>query len=107
MNNFPKKLDEWIEEEKEIDVVIPVLNKKGEVESLSKEKKIVKERVQYTQAIDRKIDCGTRKHYWTIPDKNIHVAYCNNCSKRRMIRAVYEKVLDGKILNRDTLSWID
>lgn len=105
MNDFPHPLDTWITEEKEQDILVPVVDKNGKVERLEKQKQIVTQKVQYTQAIDRTIDCGNLKHYWTIPDPHVHVAFCNNCSKRRMIRAVFEKVVDGKILNRDTSEW--
>ncbi len=107
MTDFPKKLGEWIEEEKEVEMMVPILDAKGRVSGMEKQKQVVKQKVQYSQAIDQKIDCGTRKHYWTIPDSHVHTAFCRDCKKRRFIRAVYEKVVDGKFLNRDTGQHID
>jgi hypothetical protein len=106
VSDFPHPLDEWITEEREQDVLVPILDKKGNVQGLEKKKQTVIQKIQYTQAVDKTIDCGNFKHFWTIPDPHVHTAFCNNCSKRRMIRAVFEKVVDGKILNRDTDAWV-
>lgn len=104
-NNIP--LNEWVTEEKEIDVMIPTVDKKGMVIGMEKGVRKVEERVQYTQAHEHQIDCGAMKHDWYIPDIHTHVAFCHTCSKRRPIRAVYEMVKDGKFLNRDTGVRID
>lgn len=107
MTDFPHKLNEWITEEKQVDTLVPTLDKKGNITGLEKQKQTIVQKVQYTQSVDSVIDCGTRKHYYTIPDPHVHIAFCTNCKKRKMIRAVYEKVVDGKILNRTTNAHID
>jgi hypothetical protein len=104
MTDFPHKLNEWTEEPIEISTIDPVLNKKGEVVALKQGKRAVMQRVKYTQlSAPHKVSCLDSEHYWTIPDKHIHVAYCRDCTKRQFIRAVYEKVVDGKILARDLI----
>ncbi len=60
MIDFPHKIGEWITEEKEKDVLVPVLDKKGNVTGLEKQKQTVVQKVQYTQSVDSVIDCGTR-----------------------------------------------
>jgi len=101
-DKFTKPLDEWVKEPKEIDVIEPVIED-GRVTGLQKGKRTVYETVRYTRiGKPKKVSCGDLQHSWHIPDKHNHVAHCKNCSKRYFIRAVFEKVKDGKILNRDT-----
>jgi hypothetical protein len=104
---FDKPLDEWVEEEIEIPVIEPVLNKKMEVVGLKHSKRKASQRTIYTQSKEERISCSKGQHNWHIPDKHDHVAHCYNCTKKRMIRAVYERVTGGKILDRSTGDLID
>lgn len=101
MNDFPHKLNEWVDVEKEIDTYDPVIDKKGQVVGVKKGKRTVTEKTMYTRlGAPRSISCADTDHFWTIPDRHNHVAACKNCSKRQFIRAVYERIVDGKILPR-------
>lgn len=102
-DKFDKPLGEWIEEEVEMSSYAPILNRKQEVVGLKQVKKKVPLKTMYTQMSDaQKIDCGKGNHQWFIPDRNVHIAHCPNCKKKRMIRAVYDRIEDGKIYNQDS-----
>lgn len=107
-NKFDKPLGEWVEEEKEMPVFEAVLNKKGEVVGLKEGSRKVKQKMLYSQVGQpEKVSCKPNHHDYYIPDPHVHVAHCRNCSKRKFIRAIFEQVKDGKILNRDTQHQID
>jgi hypothetical protein len=106
MTKFDKPIGEWISEEVDVAVIEPVI-KDGKVVGVHHATKKVPQRTMYTKASESKVDCGDKQHDWYIPDRHNHVAFCRNCKKRRFIRAVYERVIDGKILNRDTSEQID
>lgn len=104
MDAFPKNLDQWHEEPIEIDTIDPILNKNGDVVGMKTGKRTVTQKVRYSQmSSPRKVACGDMQHEWYIPDPHDHVAHCRNCPKRKFIRSVYERVLQGKILDRDSL----
>lgn len=105
--NFDKPIGEWVNEKVEVATLEPVFDKKGELSGLKQGTRIVNQRTIYTDTKERMIDCGNKKHDYHIPDRHNHVAVCRNCTKRRIIRAVYEMVRDGKVLNRDTKEQID
>lgn len=104
---FPHKLDEWIDEEVEVATLEPVLNEKQEVVGIKHGKRKAHQKTMYTRAPEVSVDCGKGSHDWYIPDKHVHVAFCKKCPKRRIIRAVYERVTNGKILDRDSGELID
>lgn len=103
MSDFPKPLNEWVEEPVEIATIDPVLNNKGEVVGLKHGKRITTQKTMYSRLSDaRRITCNDLEHDWYIPDKHSHVAHCKGCKKRKFIRAIYEKVSNGKIVDRET-----
>lgn len=103
MSDFPHKLNEWVEEEKEIPTFDPIVDKKGNITGVKEGIRKVSEKVMYTQLSTPQIlSCNELQHYWFIKDRHSHIAHCKKCKKRQFIRAVYEQVRDGKILNRDT-----
>lgn len=102
MNNYPFPLDQDIQEDVEITTVDPVI-KNGKVVGLNHGKRTTTQRTRYTKLSEPLVtSCSPLQHDWYIKDKHVHVAHCRNCLKRQFIRAVYERVKDGKILNRDT-----
>lgn len=101
-NDFPKPLDIDIEEPVEIATYDPVI-KNGKVVGLEQGKRTVTQKVRYTKLSEpQKITCTPMNHEWYIPDKHVHLAHCKGCKKRQFIRAVFEKVVDGKIVDRDS-----
>lgn len=104
---FDKPLNEWVQEEIEIATIEPVLNEKHEVVGLKHGKRKAYEKTMYVNAPETSVDCGKGSHMWHIPDKHKHVAFCKKCPKRRLIRAVYERVIEGKIVDRDSGELID
>ncbi len=100
---FDKPIGEWIDEPVDVATIEPVFSKSGEFVSLKRGKKTVNQRTMYSQMSDpQSIDCGNKNHFWHLPDKHNHVSHCKKCPKRVLIRAVFEKVIDGKIVHRDT-----
>jgi hypothetical protein len=103
MKDYPFKLGEWIDEPVEITTVDPVLNARGAVVGMKEGKRTVMQRTHYTELSEPlRMSCNDLHHNWTIPDPHQHVAHCSKCRKKQLIRAVYERVVDGQILDRDT-----
>lgn len=101
MNSFDKPIGEWIEEEIDIPVLEPVL-KGDEVVGIKHTTRKATQKTMYTHAPETKVSCADQEHDWFIPDKHDHTAHCRKCLKRKLIRAVYEKVVDGKIVDRES-----
>lgn len=107
MNEFPHKLDTWVEEEIDIPVIEPVLNEKQEVVGIKHTTRKATQKTMYTKAVETKVSCSDGSHDYFIPDRHNHVAHCKSCKKKRLVRAVYEKVIDGHVLDRYTGEIID
>lgn len=99
--DFPKPLDQWLDEPVEIATIDPII-KHGKVVGTKEGKRTVVQKTHYSEAPFNKFSCAESNHYWCIPDPHEHVAHCKNCPKRQFIRAVFERVVDGKIVDRDT-----
>ncbi len=99
-DKFDKPLDTWIEEPIEIATMDPVI-KNGRVVGIQQGKRTVTQQVRYSKlSKPQRLSCKPDKHNWYIPDPHEHVAHCKNCVKKQFIRAVFEKVENGKILAR-------
>jgi len=102
-NDFDKPIGEWTEESVEIATIEPTINKRGEVTGLKHGTRKATQKVRYDRLnAPQTISCASMQHSWFIPDPHNHVAHCHNCKKRQLIRSVYERVVDGKILDRDS-----
>lgn len=97
------KLNEWTDEPIEIATMEPEFDRNGRVKGIKQGKRTTTERVHYSRLSEpHKVSCPDMGHDWHIPDKNDHIAHCRGCAKKQFIRAIFEKVVDGKILGRDT-----
>lgn len=101
MSDFNKPLDEWVEEE----VKVPsyeVKFDKGKPTHIEETEVTRKIKTIYTKVVPVKMSCKDMKHNWYMLDKRKHIAACTNCIKHRYLRAIYETIKDGKIIDRDT-----
>ena len=81
----------------------PEINKQGKVTGFKKTIKKAIQKVHYSKLSEPvQMSCSDKKHNWFIPDVHNHTASCRNCKQKRFIRAIFERVKDGKILDRDT-----
>jgi len=101
---FDKPLNTWIEEEIEIPSMEPIIDKRGNVAGVKQRTTKATRKTHYSKLSDpQKMSCFEKDHSWYIPDPHIHIAHCKNCVKKQYLRAVFEKIVDGKIIDRDTL----
>jgi|ERR1035437_647725 hypothetical protein len=108
MSDFDRPINEWQNEKVEIPVITPEINSKGQVTGMKQGVRVATQKTLYSHVGEpQRISCNDKQHNYTVPDPHIHEAICGNCKKRKFIRAVYEMVKDGKILNRDTGEQID
>lgn len=99
--------DEWIDEPKEIEHNVVEFNPKTGQISHKKEKTIEKIPTRYASSSESIITCAVGDHEWFMEDRHRHVAACTKCPKHRFLRAVYERIENGHIYDRDTGTLID
>lgn len=104
---FDRPLDEWVDEEREVERL--AVEDDGNGKFKVKPIKIkVNVPTRYTRATFNSNICKSGKHIWVMPNKNKHVANCTNCPKFRNIRAAFEYIdQDNHIRDRDSKMLID
>lgn len=106
MPDMPK-LDTWMEEPVEVPSFQAVVNKKGDVVGIEKGTTTKYIKTIYSKVEPKKMSCADRQHFWVMTDKHRHIASCRNCTKNRFLRAVYEAIKEGHIIDRETGILID
>jgi hypothetical protein len=105
---FDKPVDQWTDEQREIErTYIDFDSKTGKL-TLDRKKTIEKVPTLYTRMGDLQgVSCADGQHTWYMEDRHKHIAACHKCTKHRFLRAVYETIVDGHIIDRDTKEIID
>jgi len=101
-SNFPKKTNEWIEEEIDIPVMKPVVNeKKKRVEFVRGTEKAT-QKTFYADSPLKKIIC--KKHVYKCLDEGKYIFKCKNCDWNRIAYPVAHKFdpKTGILTNRKT-----
>ena len=102
LKDFPHPFETPIIEEKEIEVIKPVVdvdNKSVTFERV-KEKYQVETTYYHTPSTD--ISCKNKKHDWYMKDIKKYIASCKKCMKNRFLLPTRHQILKGKICSRDT-----
>lgn len=107
LNDFPHPLDTPLQQETEIVVNAPSLDKSSGKVTIEQRKQKVIETVTYHKAEMRTLSCPKGEHKWVVKDDGKYIASCNNCMKNRFLNPVYMKVVNHQILSRDTNNLID
>ena len=97
-----KKLNEWTEEEKEIDVVKPQIDPENKRVTYKTIKQKVTEKVYYASSTPRKVICGN--HFMLPFEPHKYIFKCKNCDyhfKGNTLTHKYDSQ-NGKILLRST-----
>jgi len=106
---YPFRLNEEIEEEIEVDQMIPILSedKKNATYEMGKVKTKIK--TIYTKTEEEKFMCGKGEHKWEMADRHKYIAKClnNKCIKRRILNPTIHTIKEGHIINRTTKELID
>jgi len=100
MKKFPFKLDEWIEEDIEVTVIRPKLDRGGRLKLTPVVEKR-KQRTFYTKGVVKKLSCKDDEHYFVPLDKKSGIVHCLHCTLHRKIYPVTHDLRDGKIVLRD------
>ena len=95
---FNKPLDQWVEENKEIEATVPTLTK-GKVEYVKKKIKAT-ERVMYTEPSIYSDFCAKKDHYWEVEDKHNYIFRCKKCRMKRRVYPLTYDFKDGKLIHR-------
>ena len=104
---FDKPLNREIEEEREVIYPKFSFGKDGKPK-LEQGTKVIKERVKYVEMGGaRKFSCNDGQHQYFMLDRHKHIAKCENCTKHRYLRAAYETIKFGHIIDRETNTIID
>jgi hypothetical protein len=95
--NSGGKLDTFHDEEIEMAVISPKVDKNGKI-SLEKKTKKTIQKVIYTQGITEKLSCRDSDHFFVMLDKHRYIAKCIHCTLHRKIYPVTHNIVDGKIV---------
>lgn len=110
-DTFDKPLDTDITETVEVERPAVVPTKDTDANGNPRfEIKTVKDKIEvttrYTRVTPQFFSCKVGEHKWLM-DLHTHVAKCQLCTKARFLRAVYETIREGHIVDRDTGQLID
>lgn len=86
----PFKINEWIEEEKIIEVNTP----KG------KEAQVITERVMYVDAPPKQYMCSWENHRFEPTDHKLGNLLCKHCGMITQLSPVNWKIIDGQAIRR-------
>lgn len=107
-DQFNKPLDKDITEYEEVDAIHVVVDPDTKKPALKKVTEKIPITVRYSSKSDPRIaSCGEGKHDYYMKDKHKHIASCRKCPKNRFLRAVFETIKDGQIIDRATKTVID
>ena len=99
MKKFDKPLDTWIEEEKEIPVFMPQVDKRGNLTGLKQGKRKIIEKTMYQRVTPVKFDCGYGNHNYSMKDIHRYIASCSKCMKNKFLRPGIEDLKEGHIID--------
>ena len=104
---FDKPLNQVVTEYQEVERnAFEVNGETGEV-NIRRVKDRVPIKSIYTKATPQTFTCGKGKHSWIMIDRHKHLAKCQNGVQHRFLRAVWETIKDGHIVDRETGQIID
>lgn len=104
---FDKPLDQDVTEYKEVERVAFDYNPTTKQIRPKVVKEKVGEVVRYTKGELKKLSCERGKHEYFMEDRHRHIAACKNCPKHLFLRAAYETIISGQVINRNTKELID
>lgn len=104
---FDKPLNEWTTEDVEVPIIQVKTDDDGKIVGVEKKTETRQVKTMYSEVKPQKFECAKGSHDWFMSDRHKHIASCRNCPKNRFLRAVYETIKNGKIVDRDSGIVID
>ena len=105
MSDFNKPTGVWIDEPQEVEKTVAKIGQGGKI-YLDKEKEVRRVRTMYIPTTSSRISCKSGEHEWEIVNKSGEVR-CKKCPKHRFLLAVFHKLENGHIVDRDTHQILD
>ena len=100
MTKFNKPTNKWIEEEIELPVVAPVVNKRTNKIEIKETTQKVKQRTFYADTRPRKVICGN--HHFVCINKGKYIFKCTKCDFHKIAYPVTYRFNqeDGTLIHR-------